>query len=402
MIRIGIIGSGIIGGIIAYELSKIEGIHITLIDEKMPASGSTGAALGVLMGAISHKTKGKAWQMRENSIRRYQKLIPELEEMTGIPIPVNHDGILQLLFPENDLEKLEKLIAIRANQGWNLEFLSSDILKDKCPHVENSDVVGGIYSPEDCQINPTILTEALVKAASINGVECKFGLKVENLLSMPVPGSEIRRCYSLETGDGIIEVDWAIVSAGLGSTHLTKSLGKPLDIRPVLGQALRLKLDKPMGHKEFQPVITGNDVHIVPLLNSESGIGNSELLPKFTKSSPSPETPNTSDTTETPSAEYWIGATVEFPNDAGEVVADAVLLDKVKQEAMEFCPALANGKIIHSWLGKRPRPEGQPAPIIRKLPDYENVLLATGHYRNGILLAPVTAQIISDIIFDYN
>jgi len=98
--------------------------------------------------------------------------------------------------------------------------------------------------------------------------------------------------------------------------------------------------------------------------------------------------------------EYWVGATVEFP---AETVGNAMapLPDQLEQMwtgAIGFCPALANAEIHQSWSGLRPRPQGQPAPIIGPLDGYENVLLATGHYRNGVLLAPATAQLVRDMI----
>lgn len=78
-------------------------------------------------------------------------------------------------------------------------------------------------------------------------------------------------------------------------------------------------------------------------------------------------------------------------------MAEPVKLDEVMQ-AIAFCPALAQATVIKTWSGLRPRPEGRPAPVIEPLPGYNNVLLATGHYRNGVLLAPATAQIIAQMI----
>ena len=66
-------------------------------------------------------------------------------------------------------------------------------------------------------------------------------------------------------------------------------------------------------------------------------------------------------------------------------------LEKLKTDAIAFCPALADAIVLGTWWGLRPRPEGQSAPIIGKLQGFDNVLLATGHYRNGVLLAPATA-----------
>jgi glycine/D-amino acid oxidase-like deaminating enzyme len=93
-----------------------------------------------------------------------------------------------------------------------------------------------------------------------------------------------------------------------------------------------------------------------------------------------------------------VGATLEFPDERGEVVGKQELLEIVKQGAINFCPALAEGKVIHTWSGLRPRPEGQPAPVIKKLAGHEQVILATGHYRNGVLLAPATAIAVSEIL----
>jgi glycine/D-amino acid oxidase-like deaminating enzyme len=198
----------------------------------------------------------------------------------------------------------------------------------------------------------------LVAAAECNGVSFKFGVTVEGVQSKTTDASPLGICNQIHTSIGSLDVDWLVVASGLGSLPLTASLGQPIEIKPVLGQALHLRLGHPMGNPDFQPVITGDDVHIVPV-----GAG-----------------------------EYWVGATVEFPDEAGDVVAEPALLEKVRQEAIAFCPALAEAIILRSWSGKRPRPEGRPAPVIGQLSGYSNVLLATGHYRNGVLLAPVTAQ----------
>ncbi|HAC64288.1 MAG TPA: FAD-dependent oxidoreductase [Cyanothece sp. UBA12306] len=358
MTHIAIIGSGIIGAAIAYELSLIKGLKITLIEEqKVAALGSTGSALGILMGIVSQKTKGRGWKLRQSSLQRYETLIPELEKLTGQIIPFNRQGILKLRFAEDELERWEKLAKIRYNQGYQLDILDRQQLSKKFPQIKNNKIIGAIYSPQDRQINPKVLTQALVTGASINGVNCKFGVKVQNLISTNLDGSNTRHCYQIKTTDGNLEIDWLVIAAGLGSTPLTESVNQKLDLRPVLGQALQLKLPQNLGNAAFQPVINGEDINIVPLGNGE----------------------------------YWIGATVEFPNTKGEIINQPELLEKLRQQAISFCPDLKKAEIIKTWSGKRPRPEGEPAPIIRKLPNYNNVILATGHYRNGVLLAPATA-----------
>ena len=407
MTRVAIIGCGIIGAAIAYELSQVSGLQITVLDRQAPAQGSTGAALGVLMGAISKKVKGRAWQLRQTSMQRYETLIPELEEITGQTIPFNRQGILKLCFAEDELASWEQLVQTRQSQGWHLEIWDRDRIGTRCPQLNHNQIVGAIYSPQDRQVDPSALTNALVTASDRNGVTFKFGVTVEGVTttknterdtSPPTPllggegsltlsfprregglgglgqldpnrlatsvDSKGRICTHIRADGLTLDIDWLVVAAGLGSLPLTTSLEQPVEIRPVLGQALHLRLDRFLGHPDFQPVITGNDVHIVPIGTQE----------------------------------YWVGATVEFPNRDGDVVAEPALLEQVKQEAITFCPALADATVLRTWSGKRPRPEGIPAPVIGPLPGYRNVLLATGHYRNGVLLAPATALAIRDAI----
>ncbi len=365
--KIVIIGCGIIGAAIAYELSLIKGLDLTVIEQSQkPASGSSGAALGVLMGIISHKKQGRGWQLRETSIQRYSSLISELVAKTGIEIPVNHQGIVKILFAEDNLEKWHKLQQLRASQGWKLEIWDLDYLHRQCPQInlDNHQIIGAVYSPQDRQINPTKLTEALVMAATQNGVEFHFGVKCHNFEKRQLVEDNLLRCDRLNTTVGELNSDYVIISAGLGSTPLTACLQQEIEIRPVLGQALKFRLDNYLGKPDFQPVITGDDIHIVPLKNQE----------------------------------YWLGATVEFPSDTREIIADTHLLETIKNKAIAFCPALTDATVLETWSGKRPRPQGITAPIIGYLPQYSNVILATAHYRNGVLLAPATALEVRSLI----
>ncbi|WP_353931791.1 FAD-dependent oxidoreductase [Okeanomitos corallinicola TIOX110] len=375
-----IIGCGVVGAAIAYQLSQVKGLNITVFDQNQPAQGSTAAALGVLMGVISHKTKGKAWQMREDSIKCYGTLIPELEGITGRKIPCNRQGIVMLLSEdvEHPLEsgveviaEWEQLREVRKTQGWQLAVWDREKLQKFCPQINHPQIIGAAYSPQDLQLNPTALTLALVDAAQRNGVKFKFGVNVRN---HQTPSSQLvetaptvtEQLKSIETTEGNVSADWFIISAGLGSTLLTTQLHQKLNIRPVLGQALYLSLGRILGNPDFQPVITGNDINLVPM----------------------------------GSGDYWVGATVEFPQDTDEIYAKKELLESLRQQAIAFCPDLTEAKILRTWSGLRPRPEGRPAPVIEKLPAFSNVIVATGHYRNGVLLAPSTALAVQNMLFN--
>lgn len=366
--KVVVVGCGLVGALVAYELSSRVEADIYVIDKQSPAQGSTGAALGVLMGIISHKVKGRTWQLREASVRRYRTLITELEQQ-GYPVPFNQQGIVSLCFDEGKLPKWESLRAKRHEQGWPLEIWSPEKVRSRCPHLtlNSTDETGtsrdtlrsvkaAIYSPADGQVHPAQLTHALIAAAKQRGVTFLFNTEVTQL---KIEGLS---CAAVKTTDnnGMQDfvADHIVISAGLGSAALTELANEPLELMPVLGQAMEIQLPAVQGDPSFQPVINGDDIQFVPLDKGR----------------------------------YWLGATVEFPQDNIPLTAEKDGLQNLQKGAARFCLAIANAKILNTWSGLRPRPVGQPAPVIKPLANLENVTLATGHYRNGVLLAPVTAQ----------
>ena len=361
--KIVIVGCGVVGALIAYELSAFAA-DISVLDRQPPAEGATSAALGVLMGVISSKVKGRTWQLREASIRRYRSLIAELAAQ-GHAVPFNDQGIVSLCFDEDQLPRWQTLREKRQTQGWPLEIWSLADLKNRCPQINihsarasEASVKAAIYSPADGQVDPMALTKALVAAATARGVTFCWGAEVRQLT---LSGSH---CTHVQTSQGIFEADWVVLSAGLGSAALTSFANEPLTLMPVLGQAIEIQLPQVLGNADFQPVINGDDVHLVPL-----GKGR-----------------------------YWLGATVEFPSEDEPLVAAEERLLAVRQGGERFVRAIAQAKVLKTWSGLRPRPVGQPAPVIKPLGDSDNILLATGHYRNGVLLAPATAQTVCNLL----
>lgn len=360
-----------IGAAIAYELSRVPELAVTVVErESEPAVrtpeawAATGAALGVLMGAISRK-KGNNLRMRLASLQRYETLVPELESLTGGKIPFNRQGILRLYFDADELNRWQKVAEIRDSQGFKLEILDAAEVAARYPEVSRATVsaqplVGAVYSPQDRQVDPVALTQALVKAAQQQGATFHFQTKVEGFTKTRAESSRLEQ---IQTDAGQLTVDWLVLAAGLGSTLLTNELEQQIELQPVLGQALHLQRSQPL--RELRPVISGADVHLVPLN----------------------------------SAELWVGATVEFPVDGEQAIRpDPDQLMEVWQQAIALCPALADATTIRTWSGLRPRPQNRPAPIVEPLSGYQNVLLATGHYRNGVLLAPATAEKIRALI----
>ena len=381
-LKIVIVGCGIVGAMLAYELKtqvSTAEADIQVLDQHSPAQGATGAALGVLMGIISHKVKGRTWQLRETSIRRYTSLIKELAQQ-GQPVRFNNQGIVSLCFDEKDLPRWNRLKQTREDQGWPLEIWTPEELSNRCPHIDvgavGSDATGqvkaAVYSPADGQVSPTVLTQALVKAAQAKGVS--FSCANVTRLEM-----QAHRCVGVQTDrQGYVAADWVVLCAGLGTAAIAHTIAhtasaplanEPLELMPVLGQAMEIQLPHILGNSAFQPVINGNDIHLVPLTGGR----------------------------------YWLGATVEFPTaamienqEALEAEADGLI--KLRRGAQQFCGELAQAEVIRTWSGLRPRPVGQAAPVIQPLGNCENVTLATGHYRNGVLLAPATAQQVCELL----
>lgn len=144
-----------------------------MLDTGNPAQGSTGAALGVLMGIISRKTKGRAWQLRRRSMTRFPELLAELAA-AGYPVPHNPDGILKLFDASTDLEKLTQLQQKRKDAGWQLDLWDEAKVQKQCPQITPDICAGAVYSPQDFQVQPVPFVKALLNAAQDNGVVCQF------------------------------------------------------------------------------------------------------------------------------------------------------------------------------------------------------------------------------------
>ncbi len=369
-LRVGIIGCGVVGGAIAERLSQNPKYQVSVWEGRSPDSfEATGAALGVLMAVISPKLKGKHLRMRLDSIQAFDPWIEALQAQTDLEIGYNRQGIVQLIFSEDQFQRWAKTQTVRQRQGFQLERWGIEETLAKFPFIEaareietGQPFLGAIYSPIDRQLDPVALTQACRKAAIQNGAQIFYDSTVEvfdtDLSESP---GQVR---GIQVDGDFIPLDILIVSAGLNSTPLTTELKQTIPMIPVLGQALRLKLASPWPIPT--PVINGAHVHLIPL-NSH---------------------------------ELWVGATVEFPDPetSQSLGASKESLEQVRQQAIALYPELARAEVMESWSGLRPRPVERAAPIIEWLPNYRNVIVATGHYRNGVLLAPATASRVAEML----
>jgi glycine oxidase len=361
--RIAIGGAGIVGAAIAYELAMDSRYEITVYDaasgpvaeNRSVYAGGTGAALGLLMGAISKREKGLNLRRRLAGVDWYDRVIPELEGLLDLKIPYNRQGILMMQYAdskteqhlEQDVAQWKKLAVVRSTQNRKLEIWQPKQIQILCPQVNISHVSMAIYSPGDRQVHPVRLTRALISAAEQKGV---------------------RFVWNAPIGEMPQDCDVLVVAAGMGSVEIAKMGGvggalggRGLECSPVLGQGMRVRMPYPLGNPKFQPVITGDDTHVVAV---EQSVEN---------------------------CEYWIGATVEFEPEVGSLDANPEMLEAMWERAIALVPELELAERLHTWQGLRSRPVGRPAPVIEWADSAKTVLLATGHYRNGVLLAPATA-----------
>jgi glycine oxidase len=341
--RVVVVGCGVVGALVADRLSRLS-LSVRVIEARsQPGTGATGAALGVLMAACSQKPDGDLVELRLASLSRYDRLIADLIAETGLDIPYNRSGILSLYADPDAAAKWSPTILARQAQGFALNWLDWEALRSQYPMFAAQ---SGMYSQSDRAVNPAKLVQALVQAARQNGAKFMFGSTVEQL-------------------SDLTDADWVVITAGLGSNRLLDSLNLSSDaplLIPVGGQAIEIYLPGLNISQVIHAVdLNGSDINIVPLGQDR----------------------------------YWVGATVEFepknlPNEAN--------VTKLLESANQFCPLISQAKVIKTWAGDRPRPRQARSPILGFVPGHKNVLVAIGHYRNGMLLAPISAQIVCDLI----
>ncbi len=347
-----VIGCGVVGCAIAYQLAA-SGLSVIGVDAGEPAAGSTGAALGVLVGISSQQPGGDAVHLRLKSLERFDPLIARLEEDLGRGLPVNRRGLLKLL-EEGEAAAWQETLVARQQAGYPLQLLNPAEVGSLQPGLRR-DRAGAIYSPQDRQIQPKLLTLALLEAAQRKGSQFFFHQPVQRVKRSPDPPFRLQAVY---TPAFTFSAGHVILAAGLGSSPLAKELGLQVPLQAVKGQALQVKAPGIL----LGPVVTDEDLHLVPL-------GDGSL---------------------------WVGATVEFQAPHAKPTLHA--LQDLLTRATSLCPALAEATLLDHWAGYRPRPLGQRAPILGFAPDYVNLLIATGHYRNGVLLAPISAAIMGDLV----
>ena len=354
---IAVVGAGIIGSLTAWWLS-VCGAEVIWIDPDCPQERASLAALGVLMGHCSHRRSGRSWRLRQASLALWHRWIPQLEAEARQPIP-RQWGLTALCHCPKDAERLQALVRHRRKQGIHLTWNPASTLAKTSPGLESASLLGGLWSPRDGRLEPASLLTALATAAVKRGVQrCQARVAHLNqrpdhrwqlLLDPPINSLEVAAvvlCNALAATSLIRSATLCRQPTTLGSTPFAPHTWS---MEPVLGQAAELHCPG-LDNAGLPGPTVWQGINLIP-------VGRETL---------------------------WLGATVEPGEDGQARCFDEML--SLHGTAPDW---LRGARILRRWQGLRARPVGRSAPLLEQLAP--GLLLSAGHYRNGILLAPVSA-----------
>jgi len=352
-----VVGGGLVGLATAWWLQS-HGHQVLLVD---PQDGSCGdgslngsqAALGVLMAQVFQRSRGRAWRLRLQSLALWQRWRQDLESRGhGLAW---RPGLLLLAADHQELERQRQLAADPQRHGLPLAIWSRDELAGHSPELPAG--VGGLYSAADGQLDP----QSTIRALQTDGLAAGMIRHTTRALALEPKGEGWR--VLMESG-GAVEAEWLLLCAGLESPSLLEPLGVVKAMEPVLGQALELEWAeaadptpgaRPTPNWSWPGAVVRGGINLVPRPDLPGG------------------------------RRFWLGATLE-PG----IQANPLALQALRELAGGAPPWLAAARELRRWQGLRCRPVGQPAPVLEEVAP--RLLLISGHYRNGVLLAPASAD----------
>lgn len=345
-----VVGAGLVGLSCAWWLQRRG--HRVLLVESAQGEGGSAAALGLLMAQVFHRSSGRAWRLRQQSLALWTAWRQELADR-GRPIAWR-EGLLVLAADSAEAERLQRLQAERAQQGLPLEWWEPERLEQLSPPPPGP-ALGALHSPRDGQLDPTQAMEAFHSDATASGLTSRIDTVAAVERARGSGGWQAVLASGLR-----LEAEWLVLCAGTGSAALLEPAaavdGQPPLLEPVLGQALELELPTALaaGGWNWPGALVWQGVNLVPRPDLPGG------------------------------RRFWLGATLE-PGRQGDPRA----LEELRTLGGQAPAWLRESGERRRWQGLRARPAGRPAPWLE--PVAPGLLVATGHYRNGVLLAPATA-----------
>ena len=348
-----IIGAGVCGLSIGWQLAEA-GAKVTIIEKSEPGRGATWAAAGML-AARAEAEPGEQGLLNLNL--KSQEYWPEfrnrLEKTTGMPIGYRDEGTIIVALDRDDAADLEFNYKFQDSLGLNTKWLSGSKAREKEPFLSPR-ISNAIHSPLDHQVDNRDLANALRIAFVREGGELRLYSEVDSIVT------ENGSVRGVQSNGEVIPAQFVVLAAGAWSRTIRGIAKEDLPpIRPLKGQMLALRMDpnKPLiKHVVWAP----KGIYMVPR-------NDGRLL---------------------------IGATVEEKDFDTELTAGGIL--HLLRESWETLPGIDELEIDEMWAGHRPTSRDD-APVLGPT-SVEGLIIATGHHRNGILLAPITAKTISQLI----
>ncbi len=385
-----IIGGGVIGLAIAIEL-KLRSSNVTVLCRDFNAA-ATHAAAGMLAPDAENISNEAMQSLCRRSRRLYPDWIRKLEDLTGLNTGYSSCGILAPIYGDWGLRIGEGGLGGQGGVGGQggqggIISTSSSPSSPSSPHSPplplppssaywldkeaihqyqpglGDEVTGGWWYPEDGQVDNRALARVLWTAAESLGVELKEGITVEAI------EQQQGQVISVQTNAGLIRAEHYVLAGGAWSNELL-----PLPVRPKKGQMLSLRVPEYTSELPLKRILYGQDIYIVPRRDTCGTLR---------------------DTCGTlRERQIILGATCE---DVGFTPHNTpVGIQKLLQSAIRLYPQLQDYPIEEFWWGFRPATPDE-LPILGTS-HCKNLTLATGHHRNGILLAPITAALIADLV----
>jgi len=346
-----IVGGGVIGCGIAYELAGRK-VRVTLLEQRQLGSGATYASAGMLAPLSDSMCDDALIELGFGSFAIYKPFLEEAEEIARLSAECLPSGILRIAKTEEEERRLRALADFGNERGLRVEWVSAKHAQSLEPLLSPA-IRGAAYSPGEPQLSASRLVEVLRRAAIARGARFREETPVVGLMKRGVKVTGVR------TPQETLSADAVVLATGAWGRAASQWLGYDVPVAPVRGQVVYVnKLPRPLSR-----TVLHAEAYAVPK-------GDSTTL---------------------------VGTTLE--HDAGyeqqvTVKGVATMLTNIQS----LLPSVGATTIHHSRAGLRPRNVADDLPILGPAPGNDGATLALGHYRSGILLAPITARLIADIV----